>query len=979
MKPMVCMVTAAVWFGGAGLSGGRAAELPPDSEYVVVRDGHLSLGGERVRYWAVIGGVYVPANARAADSPAARAEKVATACKGTDVLVRRYGDLGFNACRFWGGINTPTAYTRGDGSAADSMDYFLYRMKQAGLKVWAAGLNNAGVARPEDVGIVDDPATAGAWQAAVQQMSRKVTRRGVTQFGAPIRNHPARAWDPRLEAIGIRNMRNVAHHLNRHTGLRWADDPVFVAWELSNEEWWMRRMLGGSWQKLPAFFRNQLVARWNAFLKGRYATRAKLRAAWGELLAGESLADGTVLLAPMAKATDAATSVNDANPHARAVLAGLKQQYTREDFAPQRARDVLAFLLDLQLAHKKREAKAVKSWGKSTRLCPLVWDTGIGYEIQSQYLHQHADAVAHDAYVNGTGPRRDVPAPDPADVHSMRATLDAERIRANRGRWVNWLRKPPGICQGVPWLEHNRVEGKPFFCYETQIQQPAKYRADFPLRLAALASIQDWDFVCWHYFGAVPDAGTHPRPFDKRMDVTTGSHPQGYHYTYDEVQNAMMRAAGLLWRHEALTPAPKPTRFVYGRKSLYDPASMDYGGSYGADGMDMLQTVYQHGGRIEIDPTREDDEVIGPVVKFADRNQHNPYTPTKQITFDWKKGFLRLDAPAAVAFAGLMANVGEAVSFDAGVTLRDVRIRHPEGIYERVGDDEKYIAFALVSRDGKPLAACGQATLSLVSTSFNTGFRLADPAGGGRRTVAGTTPVLVARVGGVVRARALAGMRYELLDWHMGRIGSGQVGEDGVLEVPADKPVFCVQLTRGGADGGWVSLFNGKDLAGWKQRGNGVFKVVDGMLIGTQTDGKGGDLYTTGAWGSFELRATYRMTWPANSGFWYRYDPAGRGKGYQYDILKYPKPVAFSGTLYCPGKMFLFANLDESVENRDGWNEARVLADGDRLVHWLNGKKMGEARDKTLTAGRIGIQVHGGNAFKGMKIEVKRLEVRAIR
>ncbi|MEX0652684.1 MAG: hypothetical protein WD534_05360 [Phycisphaeraceae bacterium] len=67
---------------------------------------------------------------------------------------------------------------------------------------------------------------------------------------------------------------------------------------------------------------------------------------------------------------------------------------------------------------------------------------------------------------------------------------------------------------------------------------------------------------------------------------------------------------------------------------------MDYAGSYGSMGMDMFQTVYQHGVRIRIDPTREDDEVVGPVVRFEDRHTHNPYIPTEQTVFDWKAGYL---------------------------------------------------------------------------------------------------------------------------------------------------------------------------------------------------------------------------------------------------------------------------------------------------------------------------------------------------
>lgn|GEM_PF-5989216 len=39
-------------------------------------------------------------------------------------------------------------------------------------------------------------------------------------------------------------------------------------------------------------------------------------------------------------------------------------------------------------------------------------------------------------------------------------------------------------------------------------------------------------------------------------------------------------------------------------------------------------------------------------------------------------------------------------------------------------------------------------------------------------------------------------VKFELMDWHMRTIGQGTVGADGVLKVPNDKPVYCVQLTR---------------------------------------------------------------------------------------------------------------------------------------------------------------------------------------
>jgi hypothetical protein len=175
-----------------------------------------------------------------------------------------------------------------------------------------------------------------------------------------------------------------------------------------------------------------------------------------------------------------------------------------------------------------------------------------------------------------------------------------------------------------------------------------------------------------------------------------------------------------------------------------------------------------------------------------------------------------------------------------------------------------------------------------------------------------------------------------------------------------------------GGEGGWIQLLNGKDLEGWKPQGDAQWKVEDGCLVGMPVNAKGGDIFTTKEWENFELRFTYKAVWPANSGVWFRTE-------YQYDILEWRDPVAFSGTLYCPGKMFIFKNLDKSIENREGWNEGQVYANGDHIIQWLNGKKTGECNDKTFAKGKVGIQVHGGGEFKNMKIVVKKIEIRPLK
>jgi len=173
--------------------------------------------------------------------------------------------------------------------------------------------------------------------------------------------------------------------------------------------------------------------------------------------------------------------------------------------------------------------------------------------------------------------------------------------------------------------------------------------------------------------------------------------------------------------------------------------------------------------------------------------------------------------------------------------------------------------------------------------------------------------------------------------------------------------------------GPFTALFNGKNLEGWVETGEADFLVEDGNLVGTQNNGLGGDLWTEKEYDNFELRVTYRMVWPGNSGFWFRHD--GK-KGYQFDVLKHPKPVAFSGSFYCPGKLFITINLKEELENRDGWNDVRILALGGEFTMWLNGTQVSKATDYTFSKGKIGIQIHKGDNFKGMKMMVKKMEIR---
>ncbi len=771
------------------LAGADAStSLPPDEHYVQVRDGHLSLAGQRVRYWGFIGHWGLPwgpvrdANlVQPGDSAEVLAAKSAKTHEIIDAMADRVKALGFNFSRVWN-MATSNDYVPGDGSEADIHAYALAALERNGLRVWSTAFNEFGKADPDrDVGLIDDPATAAAWSEAVRSMKDRSPR-----------NADVGAWDPRMRAVHRREMERIANWTNKYKpgAPRLGDDPQNAVWELTNEEWMFSHLVNGAWQSLPRFFVAELEQTWCRFLERKYGNDAALTQAWGFLLPEESIERNSVLLAPLAQPTDG-KAFNDGNAAAVAALTARKQTFSREDFTRQRGADVMEFFVELQTTYKIDRRDHAKTLGKSLRLSPMVLDTGDGFRIQSVWMQQHGDAMSMCSYLWQVAADRQQP----------------------RFPFVSGLEEPPRLAMGIPWMEVGRVPGKPFFIYEFQMNNPDKYRAEVPFRIAADGAVQDWDIINWHLFGGPADPAD-PKGYDGGISCSVydpawaGATVEGVHYRNDEIYAAAMKSAGAIFITGALKTVDTPTVMTFGSKSLYDPLSADYGRSFGDLGAKIGPTAWRHGCHMQVDPNKTDDAVVGPTVERG-MMEANPVRPTSQITFDWQRGNLRLDAPAGVSWTGFFARHGGPVAFSNGITLDQVEVINDPGVNYPVTDDELYISFAVVAEDGKPLAETKQAVMTLVSTSFNYGFTLDESkvAGGNLgytgKPYEGMNPggnvpdkpaVAYVRAGARLATGPLKGMRYRMIDWRFHEIAAGVVGD--VLQIPVDKPVFTIELTR---------------------------------------------------------------------------------------------------------------------------------------------------------------------------------------
>jgi hypothetical protein len=798
----ICKSVLAVGIALTGHALAQPAELPPDSAYVqTTPEGNLTLNGQPVRYWGLVCAVAGGSGAAAGDSDEVRQQKVAANRAKIDLFTQRLTDMGFNLVRTWEGrypaqqkelpLLNNHDYEVGDGSDADAIAYSWAQMDKAGIKIWMSSTNGIGDMTPEDVGIIEDPATAEQWKQAVADFA-KVLKRETPAVPIKGQGTLLATFDERTEALWIARLKQLADFPNKYKGgLRLGDDPQIVVWELTNEEFPFRHFFNGDWQKLPPYFRNKLLARWNDFLKTKYGSEEKLKQAWGYLLPEESLDRGTIMLAPLSKPVKGQLAINDTNPAVIASLTSRKEDgYSRDDFNYQRGADVIEFASQLIISHKQRMEKALEAMGKGCRLSPTVYDSGNDFRIQAAWMHQHADAVSTCSYTKGMGY-------DPRD---------------ERFPFYSHLDDAPRTSWGVPWFEQSAMLNKAHFVYETNIGNQTKYRAEYPFQVSALASIQDWDIVVWHtYPGRDKTLGNADKPFEQQNNMG------GDYFTIrgDEVFIAALRAAGDIYRQNLIAPAPDPVVFTFGRRTLLDPVSMDYGRSYGELGERLIDTTYRFGSRVVIDPTKEEDSTGGRHTIRPNIYVSNPIEPNDQISFNTRRGHLMMDSPAAASYTGFFGEYGkDTITFDnSDVSFGNITFNNPEGIAYPVKPEEGYCTISLVSQDGQPLAQSKRTLLVATSTSFNPGYQLdtTRSSKGRQQDGAADTPpqehrgsyvvsggkgdALVVRVGVTVKTPAIDGMAYTFRDFQGKAIAQGTV-QNGTLVIPDDQPVWLVELQR---------------------------------------------------------------------------------------------------------------------------------------------------------------------------------------
>lgn len=211
---------------------------------------------------------------------------------------------------------------------------------------------------------------------------------------------------------------------------------------------------------------------------------------------------------------------------------------------------------------------------------------------------------------------------------------------------------------------------------------------------------------------------------------------------------------------------------------------------------------------------------------------------------------------------------------------------------------------------------------------------------------------------------------------------------------------------------GMQTLFNGKDLTGWDGDPR-LWSVRDGVIHGETTPenvamGNTFLLWKNGTLKDFDLRLSFRCNATNNSGIQYRSkhitDDKVRNqwvvRGYQHEVrneIKFPNTSSFIydeggkrgricqvgevGSWELDGKKTQKSDLITEEEfgklfKLDDWNDVVIIARGNRIQHYLNGRLILDFTDNhpelALREGILALQLHAG---KPMWTEFKNIRI----
>ena len=176
------------------------------------------------------------------------------------------------------------------------------------------------------------------------------------------------------------------------------------------------------------------------------------------------------------------------------------------------------------------------------------------------------------------------------------------------------------------------------------------------------------------------------------------------------------------------------------------------------------------------------------------------------------------------------------------------------------------------------------------------------------------------------------------------------------------------------------SLFNGKNLDGWKVYGTEKWYVENELLICESGEDKEyGYLGTEKRYRDFVLTLEFKQWSNGNSGVFIRSTIDGtKVKGWQVEVAPQGKHTGGVYESYGRGWLIKPSAEKENILKEGEWNTMKIRVVGDELTSWLNGEQMVTITDEKIGkgVGSIALQIHSGG---GIKVRWKDIKIKEIK
>lgn len=174
-------------------------------------------------------------------------------------------------------------------------------------------------------------------------------------------------------------------------------------------------------------------------------------------------------------------------------------------------------------------------------------------------------------------------------------------------------------------------------------------------------------------------------------------------------------------------------------------------------------------------------------------------------------------------------------------------------------------------------------------------------------------------------------------------------------------------------EGGWVVLFDGKNLDNWDKVGDANWRIEDGAVV---ADKGLGFLVSKNSYTDFQMRAEFWADEDVNSGIYFRCtDPKtiNNDTAHEANIYdKRPDPTYGTGALVGVAKV-------EPMKVGGKWSTYEITAKGQAFTLVLNSQKtVDNARSEKFPSGPVALQYGAGvvkdkGVVKFRKVEIKPL------